>query len=385
MSEELYTQAAYSVLMILFLFCGILRSCNLWTIAGKSVDDIYPARKVVVATYLSVLLLAPCLLYPLSFDTRLFARCFWVVWIPTVSSMALREIFYGCRFSKKPPTLLAGGAAATAMAVLFVFAAIGGEALLPYQQAVISVAGGIGAMLSAYLLMLTLRIGRILAKRRNDKQDAGKEFPQPLTWVVFLLPIMAQAAAWAVFLTGEIIVNAAFATWIALSGSAILIVILHPQRTTFLRLATADRNNAAAITGEAFACTTATEEMTEPATSKLPMHVADRIERQVRKIVEEDQKYLDPNLTKASLLPMIGTNSLYLHIVLKERFGPFNRYINILRLNHASRYKKLHPEAKSEEIARVCGFGSVRTYFRAKSAISPSSEDSPQKNTPEVD
>lgn len=80
MNEYIYMTVAYAVLIFTFSFCGILRLCNLFPHAIKNMEDIYPACRLVVGIYFSVLLLFPCMLYPQSHDAQLLARCFWIIY-----------------------------------------------------------------------------------------------------------------------------------------------------------------------------------------------------------------------------------------------------------------------------------------------------------------
>ena len=57
MNEYIYMTVAYAVLIFTFSFYGILRLCNLFPHAIKNMEDIYPARRLVVGIYFSVLLL----------------------------------------------------------------------------------------------------------------------------------------------------------------------------------------------------------------------------------------------------------------------------------------------------------------------------------------
>ena len=190
-------------------------------------------------------------------------------------------------------------------------------------------------------------------------------FPRRFALGVFGLLLAVLCVAWGVHLSDSACASAAFAAVTAVCGAAILVVILRPQRV--------------GGTGFAQFCGDEPEEDTDcedvsdcgenaekNVAAILPVQVMDKIERQVRDAVEHDRMYLNPDLTKAALVSLLGTNDLYLHIVLRQRFGPFNKYINTLRMDYAIRYENEHPGIKREELALKSGFGSVRTYYRAK-------------------
>lgn len=92
------------------------------------------------------------------------------------------------------------------------------------------------------------------------------------------------------------------------------------------------------------------------------------MERQIRKIVESGKLYLDPNLKQGNLEKMLNINRSYLSEVFARRFGSLSVYLNTLRMEHTVRYAAEHPDAKLVEIVQHSGFGSMNTYYRAKTA-----------------
>lgn len=192
---------------------------------------------------------------------------------------------------------------------------------------------------------------------------------------IFWLPLVTLFVAQGVYQIDSPFASATFALVTALVGAGILVVILRPQRIAIDNAGFAGSNDCEEIedkcdgvarySDEIFEEDEEQEEETEAAT-KLPVDVIDKIELQIRNAVERDRLFLKPDLTKATLVSQLGINDLYLHIVLRKRFGPFNTYINTLRIEYAMRYEAAHPEVKREELALKSGFGSVRTYYRAK-------------------
>lgn len=363
----LYIRLAYAVLIVLFLFCGLLRRCNLWACYGGDADRLFPARKVVMATYFSSLLLLPCLLHPQSHDARLLARCFWILWIPAVSTLSLLRFPPG-RHGRLRMAVV-GAAPTAAISVLSAVALCGSDLLAPVRSAVVLAAGALSVALSAGLLHVTLQAWGLIFNGKGGSEPAPAVFPRHFAMGTLWLPVLALAAAWAVFLTDSPAANAALTSWIAVSGAGILLVIMHPQpavaevATVSVKASTAAEGAAATVEEDA---PTAEGDRQEEEECRLSQQLVDRIERQVREVVEKNRMYLDPDMSKSKLLSRLDTNSMYLHIVLKHRFGSFNSYINGLRLDYAMQYQDEHPDAKHEEVAMKCGFGSVRTFYRAR-------------------
>lgn len=347
-----YAMAVYAVLIATFTLCGVLRCCNLWPGNDRSADELFPARKMTVATYFSVLLLLPCLLHPHSHDALLLGRCFWIVWIPVVSSLSLKRLFSQTDDCGKRHVLLVGGVPGAVLLLLSAIATIGGDTLFIYTRVVSQLAVCLGALLAAYLIYVGVRSWRQASANSLDDNSAATPQPKRVVTRRLLPPMLSLLAAWVIYLLDSPAANVAMTAYIAMTGAATLVVILHPQHAAPACIAIAD------------------EVAPAEAVCKLPVQQVDRIERQVRSAVEDGKMFLQPDLTKSMVLERLSTNSLYLHIVLKQRFGSFNKYVNTLRLKYSMDYQKRHPDAKQEEVAMKCGFGSVRTYYRAKKRYS---------------
>lgn len=92
----------------------------------------------------------------------------------------------------------------------------------------------------------------------------------------------------------------------------------------------------------------------------------DSIERQIRDFVEGKKQYLDPKLVQKTLEEKLGVNHYYLSEVFARRFGSLSQYLKTLRMEQAIRYTAEHPNAKRVEVAHHSGFGSEKSYYRAK-------------------
>lgn len=383
MNEHTYITVAYAVLIFIFSFCGILRFCNLFPHAIRNMEELYPARKFVVGVYFSVVLLLPCMLHPYSPDARLLARCFWIVYIPASASLAFRRFFLPDNPLSRTENLLAGAVPAMTMLVLSAFALSGGDTLQQHSDVITGSVEVMAVLLTVYLARVTLQVWHII-HGRSEKIGCKTAHPVPRRFAsgIFMLPLAAQFAAWGVHLSSSALASAAFATFTAVIGAMILVAILRPQRIVNSGTALTEYHGdeTEENTDDSAASDNDEENPDEEKTTKLPAQTIDKIEQQVRDAVERDRMYLNPDLTKADLVSLLGINDLYLHIVLKDRFGPFNKYINTLRMEHAIRYESERPDVKREELALKSGFGSVRTYYRAKAQYEKTAQK-PQHKT----
>lgn len=375
MNEYIYITAAYAVLIFTFSFCGILRLCNLFPHAIKNMEDIYPARRLVVGIYFSVLLLFPCMIYPQSYDVQLLARCFWIIYIPLSASLAFRRFFHTDRRMNRKEYTMVGAIPVMAVLILFAFAVVGGDSLLRYKDIAVNLMELISIALTVYLTHVTLGIWKLIHGHKEETVTSPSSVPLHFALGIFWLPLVAQIMAWGVHLYDSAFASATLAAATAVMGAVILVAILRPQRIANAKTYLAEPCDSKYEENTDDEEDTDEEEDMEIAT-KLTVQAMDRIEQQVRDAVEHGKMYLAPNLTKATLVSQLGINDLYLHIVLKKRFGPFNKYINTLRMEYAMRYENEHPEVKREELALQSGFGSVRTYYRAKTQYELERSDS---------
>lgn len=375
MNEYIYITAAYAVLIFTFSFCGILRLCNLFPHAIKNMEDIYPARRLVVGIYFSVLLLFPCMIYPQSYDAQLLARCFWIIYIPLSASLAFRRFFHTDRRMNRKEYTMVGAIPVMAVLILFAFAVVGGDSLLRYKDIAVNLMELISIALTVYLTHVTLGIWKLIHGHKEETVTSPSSVPLHFALGIFWLPLVAQIMAWGVHLYDSAFASATLAAATAVMGAVILVAILRPQRIANAKTYFAEPCDSKYEENTDDEEDTDEEEDMEIAT-KLTVQAMDRIEQQVRDAVEHGKMYLAPNLTKATLVSQLGINDLYLHIVLKKRFGPFNKYINTLRMEYAMRYENEHPEVKREELALQSGFGSVRTYYRAKTQYELERSDS---------
>ncbi|MBQ8047253.1 MAG: helix-turn-helix transcriptional regulator [Prevotella sp.] len=87
----------------------------------------------------------------------------------------------------------------------------------------------------------------------------------------------------------------------------------------------------------------------------------------LKRAIEDEQIFLDPDLTLATLAKAVGTNRTYMSNWLSDVQGQtFYNYVNRLRVERASiPLMNEHPEYTMDYIAEKSGFGSVSTFRRA--------------------
>ncbi len=85
----------------------------------------------------------------------------------------------------------------------------------------------------------------------------------------------------------------------------------------------------------------------------------------LQQLMTEKQSYLDPDITRESIAYELGTNKLYLSNAIREKTSlSFTEYINTLKLEYAKKILLNDFDNKIETISIMCGYRSVRTFYR---------------------
>ncbi len=350
MDEYIYVRIAYALLLLVFLFCGCLRCCNLWGFPAARMAHVYPAKREAAAAYFSVSMLLPCLAYPFgTVDTWTFVRCFWILYVPAAASLALRQFFFKDINSKEKYLRITavGGIPVAVLVVLFSFACFGGSTFGACRWLIYAVAV-LALLLSAYMVYVLVALCRMA---QTASVEDSYIFPRRFCVAISGITLAGSGMAWAVFIVDTPRMYAAIAVMALLAGMGTLITILHPQAKTLpgrLRVrefSSSEKNVRKNILSDA---------------------QLESIERQIRQIVETEKLYLDPDLKRDTLKERLEINRSYLSEVFTRRFGSLNSYLNLLRIEYAMRYAAEHPNVKLTEVARISGFGSMNTFYRAK-------------------
>lgn len=97
----------------------------------------------------------------------------------------------------------------------------------------------------------------------------------------------------------------------------------------------------------------------------------------IKKVVEEEQGYLNPNLSLQDIADRCQYGRTYVSQVFKNQFGGFFNYVNTLRLNHSEAYQKNHPMATIDEIATASGFTSRQSLYRVRQRLKKQQAQTP--------
>ena len=103
----------------------------------------------------------------------------------------------------------------------------------------------------------------------------------------------------------------------------------------------------------------------------IPEQTRQKIADGIEKALVRQRLYLNPNLTLKEVVEVCGYSQAYVSRVLREQYGGFFDYVNILRCRHVDEYIARHPEVTKEEAIIKSGFKDRQNYYRIKKHIFP--------------
>ena len=378
--DELFSVAACFTFILGSLFCSIIRWGHMCRPYDRRADYFYPGRRMVTLTYLASLLLLPYVFHWRSPDTWLFVRVFFLFYMPVFASMAFRSYFFSGRRWRWLRLGLGAFLPGLFLLVLFVFACKGGDSLTRWQEGlVVPITETVCVLLAGYLVYTTFWLMRRIHYYLHGEYSNDEDFPIRFAKGVVFIPLLMLLITWGVYLADNRWLLGCFYLLVTVVAFGILLVILHPQRTG-ARLVEQEMElvtDRVIQENETMVSDEMKEAMAESSrdSGSASSDVLDRLEQELRVLVEEGKLYLKPNLTMTELAVQLKTNRSYLSQLFRYRFhSSFYSYINQLRIRYAIDYARAHPEATRRDIAAMSGFGSVRTMNRAREEYAPDEE-----------
>lgn len=329
---------------------------------GKHMDYYHPAWKTVIFCFLCNLLMVPSVFMPTDTDAVLQLRLLLLLASPYFCAVTLFSYFGNVlkvNTWRRPVFILSVPFGAMVLSAT-VLALVPGTQMTPqFCRWYFSLGGLLAAAFLFCFVSAIFMVTRQLRRSAEEKYSNPDDFPQKFAAKVIWIPFLHLAASWVGAFVGT--PQSLSITLLVLSALALafLIGILSPHRD---------------LTVEQLEAAEAPEPPTQEE-SALSEGRQDEIEKAIRRLVEQDQAYLDSHLLLDDVASRIGVNSKYVSLVMKSRLGGFFSYINHCRLSHATRLQVEHPEMPIGEVISESGFGSRSTYYSALAKLRPKSHD----------
>lgn len=362
-TPELYYAAAGLVLVCSSLFCAFVRCFHMCRPFDKQESYFYPARRLMTFIFACFALPGVWLCRMDSADAWLFVRVFLVLFLPVAGILSFRRYFFAGVRRRWLYLAVAGVLPLLLIAVLWVFAWMGGDVLWRRADVVLPCVGAYALLLTVGMVRTTWWLCLQIRKHQYEEYSNEDDFPMRFARLVVFFPLIYIVAAWVLFFTGSHTYNMYLQLSIAVMHVVILLQILHPQRHE-CRQAVGEAE--AFVEQKVETLLTEQKALEDDVRSSwsLSAEVKDGLEVKIRAVLTEQQLYLNPNLKLDDLAAAVKSNRKYVSLVMNERFGSFYKELNRLRVEAALEYKKKNPAATREEVALHSGFASVKTYSR---------------------
>lgn len=95
----------------------------------------------------------------------------------------------------------------------------------------------------------------------------------------------------------------------------------------------------------------------------------------LKKLMEEDQLFLNPDLTIEDVAAELNSNRVYISRIVNQLMHmTFRDYVNQLRIRYSKQYMRKHPDVTQEAVAIACGYQDAASFnrkFRAVTGVTP--------------
>lgn len=102
---------------------------------------------------------------------------------------------------------------------------------------------------------------------------------------------------------------------------------------------------------------------------------ADRMLHSLKKLMEEDKLFLNPDLTIEDVASELNTNRVYISRIVNQMMHiTFRDYVNQLRIRYSKQYMTKHPEYTQETVAVASGYQDAASFnrkFRQITGVTP--------------
>ena len=315
-------------------------------------DYYYPGRRAASLCFLTVVFLIPYIVFPDKRGAWLLMKAYFLPGELFILAILLFSYFGTIMHWRKwrVPTLILGLVASVALFAGPMSSLLG---LGEKDSALVAdcIIYGLGVSMTAFCVLAIWVVLRWTAKIDVEEYSNPEDFPVNFARRQVRMMAAVMLLLWVNALLDSPAAMAVLNVLLSISSTVLLISALHPHRH-----------------GEP-------EEEATPerpaAKSVLPAARAKALAAAVRRVMEEEEAFLDPHLTLQEVATRCGTSRTYISNVFRTEFGSFFTYVNTLRLQYADSYAAAHPGAKLNEVIEASGFGSRSSYYTVKAKLRP--------------
>ncbi len=373
-TELIYSIACTAYVVTCLMFAAV-RWFHVCPGAKENKSYYHPDRKLLTLFYVVPIILLPYILNPASHASWLLVKGYYPLTHFFYCAVLLFNYFGKVRQWRR---WLSSGIAASVL-VSIAAALLLAVSLMPeckineaWEHTLNSIIIAVGLLMTIYCGVAIWQVWQWIHEYSTDNFSNIDDFPLPYARGVIVIPIIHALLIWPMVLLDSPTWLAAMQIMLSVFNVIFLISIL-PSKRKGNPLEQMIEDNREADNEEVLEQTLPTEEHPEIIEQRpkerqmdIPEQTRQKIADGIEKALVRQRLYLNPNLRLKEVVEVCGYSQAYVSRVLREQYGGFFDYVNILRCRHVDEYIARHPEVTKEEAIIKSGFKDRQNYYRIK-------------------
>ena len=373
-TELIYSIACTAYVVTCLMFAAV-RWFHVCPGAKENKSYYYPDRKLLTLFYAVPIILLPYVLNPASHASWLLVKGYYPLTHFFYCAVLLFNYFGKVRQWRR---WLSSGIAASVLvsiaATLLLAVSLMPECKIneAWEHTLNSIIIAVGLLMTIYCGVAIWQVWQWIHEYSTDNFSNIDDFPLPYARGVIVIPIIHALLIWPMVLLDSPKWLATMQLLLAVFNIFFLISAL-PSKRKGNPLEQMIEDNREADNEEVLEQTLPTEEHPEIIEQKpkerqmdIPEQTRQKIADGIEKALVRQRLYLNPNLSLKEVVEVCGYSQAYVSRVLREQYGGFFDYVNILRCRHVDEYIARHPEVTKEEAIIKSGFKDRQNYYRIK-------------------
>lgn len=373
-TELIYSIACTAYVVTCLMFAAV-RWFHVCPGAKENKSYYHPDRKLLTLFYAVPIILLPYVLNPASHASWLLVKGYYPLTHFFYCAVLLFNYFGKVRQWRR---WLSSGIAASVL-VSIAAALLLAVSLMPeckineaWEHTLNSIIIAVGLLMTIYCGVAIWQVWQWIHEYSTDNFSNIDDFPLPYARGVIVIPIIHALLIWPMVLLDSPKWLAIMQLLLAVFNIFFLISAL-PSKRKGNPLEQMIEDNREADNEEVLEQTLPTEEHPEIIEQRpkerqmdIPEQTRQKIADGIEKALVRQRLYLNPNLRLKEVVDVCGYSQAYVSRVLREQYGGFFDYVNILRCRHVDEYIARHPEVTKEEAIIKSGFKDRQNYYRIK-------------------
>ena len=373
-TELIYSIACTAYVVTCLMFAAV-RWFHVCPGAKENKSYYHPDRKLLTLFYAVPIILLPYVLNPASHASWLLVKGYYPLTHFFYCAVLLFNYFGKVRQWRR---WLSSGIAASVL-VSIAAALLLAVSLMPeckineaWEHTLNSIIIAVGLLMTIYCGVAVWQVWQWIHEYSTDNFSNIDDFPLPYARGVIVIPIIHALLIWPMVLLDSPKWLATMQLLLAVFNIIFLISAL-PSKRKGNPLEQMIEDNRDADIEEALEQKLPTEEHPEIIEQRpkerqmdIPEQTRQKIADGIEKALVRQRLYLNPNLRLKEVVDVCGYSQAYVSRVLREQYGGFFDYVNILRCRHVDEYIARHPEVTKEEAIIKSGFKDRQNYYRIK-------------------